>query len=309
MSDIDSYRRNGLNQWLADQHQKSEYAGQHTIFRELGRDVASWDLSTCLAMRTHPIFHLTGFRHRVQKLALDVNRVRDLTRALDLTLDLTRDLIGARARDRARTLTRDLDRARARVRDLARDLDRVCALDLVRTSDLARNLDPVCALLLDLIRVLDLVLDLTTARDRALADAHAYGLSLIYGAPNFFAFGMGLSFARTITVARDRCRELCHALTVASNRALTLDHALDGALDRDGTTKALIDLHNVLSDVTGVDLRCVDLAGIFFEGLRWSACTQWPPRWEAQIRRDSVEVTKGIFQIISSGTTYTLTKV
>jgi hypothetical protein len=60
----------------------------------------------------------------------------------------------------------------------------------------------------------------------------------------------------------------------------------------------------VLSDVTDVDLRCIDLAGIFLPGLRWSVGTRWPPQWEDQIRRDSVQVADGIFQVVKGSTAY-----
>jgi hypothetical protein len=157
---------------------------------------------------------------------------------------------------------------------------------------------------MDLIRDLDLVLDLTHARDRALAHAHAIGLTLTYGPFSFLALGFGLSFAHALAFARDRCLELYRGLTLARDRALNLDRALD----RGGATNALIELHNVLSDVTDVDLRGIDLAEIFLPGLRWSVGTQWPPQWEDQIRRDSVKIADGIFQVVKRGTVYASTQ-
>jgi hypothetical protein len=300
MSDVDSSPDYGSNRWLADQHHKPAHAAPDTALRKLARDATSWDLRTRLAMRTHPVFHLTGFRHRVQKLAFDLARSRDLTRNLDLASELTGDLIRAGARHRAHELTRGITRARDRTRDLSSDLH--------RARDLTRDVDLVRAVVLDLVHAVEHVVDRAHARDRALADAHAFGLTLTYNPPTFLALGIGLSFTHALNLVRDRDRELYRALTVAHDRALSLDHALDRALDRDGTTKALIDLHNVLSDVTDLDLRRIDLAGIVLQGLRWSVGTQWPPQWADQIRRDSVEVADGIFQIVNGGTEYASTK-
>lgn len=299
MSDVDSYPEYGVNRWLADQHHKPAHTAPDTFLRKLAQDATSWDLRTRLVMRTDPVFHLTGFRHRVQKLAFDLDRARDLTRNVDLASELTRDLARAGARKRASDLTHGLARARDRAHDLTRDLR--------RTRGLIRDIDLVRALGLDLIRAVDLVVDVAHARDRALADAHSYGLTLIYNPPSFLTLGFGLSFTHALNLVRDRDRDLYRALTRAQDRAVTLDRALDHALDRDGTTKALIDLHNVLSDVTDVDLRYIDLAGIDLQGLRWSTSTRWPPQWVDQIRRDSVEIADGIFQIINDGATYTST--
>jgi hypothetical protein len=106
---------------------------------------------------------------------------------------------------------------------------------------------------------------------------------------------------------RDYDRNVYQALNLARDRALSLDRALEHALDRDGTTKALVDLHHALSDVTNHDLRDIDLAAISLEGLRWSTRTRWPPPWEDHIRRASAEVADGIFQVVGRGTIRTST--
>lgn len=298
----DSDSDDGMAQWLADYLQVEQSSPD--IVRAFGRDARSWDLKTRLAMRSHPIFNLTGLRHRVQKLAHDLDRVRNLTRDLDLAADLTHDLTYASARDRARNLTRDVVRAGARAGDLSRDLDLVRHLGLVRGHDLAHDLDLVGDFAVDLVRALDVALDLAHARDRTLAHAHALGLSLTYGTASLFALGFGLSFAHTLTLARDRDREAYRALILARDRALTLDQALERALDRDGTTRALMNLHHALSDVTDHDLRGIELAGSSLAGLRWSPKTQWPRQWEDQIRRDSIALADGTFQIVNNATTY-----
>ncbi len=86
-----------------------------------------------------------------RRVALDLDRARDLDRAHDRAHD--------RARARALDLGSDLDLARARVRDLARDLALDRALDLDRARDRARALDR------------DLDRDRVLAHDRALARA------------------------------------------------------------------------------------------------------------------------------------------
>lgn len=306
MSDVDSVPDDALNQWLAD-YQLGEQSAPD-IVRELGRAAASWDLRTRLTMRTSPIFHLTGFRHRVQKLALDFDRARNLTRGRDLADDLTRDLTNASARDRARDLTRDLTRAGVRTRHVVYDLDLVRNLDVVRGRDLAHDLDLVRDLMVDLARTVDLARDLAQALDRALAHAHSLGLTLTYGPLSVLALGFGLSFTHTLTLVRDRDRDMYRAVTLACDRALALDRALERAFDLDETIKALINLHRALSDVTNHDLRDVDPAGIFLVGLRWSTQTRWPPQLEEQIRRDSVEIADNTFQVIARDTIHTLTK-
>ncbi|MBV8992743.1 MAG: hypothetical protein JO287_03350 [Pseudonocardiales bacterium] len=305
-SDVGSGPEDEATQWVAD-YSKIELSTPE-ILRILGRDVQSWDLSTRLTMRISPIFALTGFRHRVQKLAFDFDRARDLTRGLDLAGDLTRDLTDTSARDRARGLTRDLTGAGVRTHNVVYDLEHVRNLDLVRGRDLARELGLVCELAVDLGRTVDLARELAHARDRALGQAHVLGLTLTYGSPSVLALGVGLSFAHTLTLVRVRDREVYRALTVARDRALALDRALDHALDRNGTTKALVDLHHALSDVTDHDLRGIDLAGIALEGLRWSTQTRWPAELEDQIRLDSAEVAAGVFQVVGRGPVYASTQ-
>jgi hypothetical protein len=44
-------------------------------------------------------------------------------------------------------------------------------------------------------------------------------------------------------------------------------------------------------------LREVDLTGILLDGIRWSETTQWPDQWVDQIRRDSVLLGGGVYEI------------
>jgi hypothetical protein len=196
----------------------------------------------------------------------------------------------------------DLDR----VLDLAHDLDR--ALDRVLDLDLARALalDLACALALDLARALDRARALDLALDRAHNLIRAHDHALIRA----LIRALDRAHNRALTRALDRAYNLAHALARLDrshnlDRARNLAHALardlaairTHARDLAQMTRVVADLHHVLSDFTGVDLRSVDLAGIPLEGLRWSMETQWPPQWAEQVWRDSVEVDDGIFEV------------
>lgn len=195
-----------------------------------------------------------------------------------------------------------------RTRHVIYDFDLVRNLDVVRGRDLADDLGLVRALTVDLARAVDLARDLAQDRYRAVAHAQSLGLTLTYGPLSILALGFGLGFVHTLTVVRDRDRDMYRVLSLACDRALALDRALERAFDLDQTTKALINLHRALSDVTNHDLRDINLAGIFLGGLRWSTQTRWPPQVEDQIRRDSVEVADSTFQVIARGPIHTLTK-
>lgn len=49
--------------------------------------------------------------------------------------------------------------------------------------------------------------------------------------------------------------------------------------------------------MTDADLSDVDLRGIPLKGVRWSTGTRWPAESEDQIRRDSVEIKPGLWEI------------
>jgi len=55
--------------------------------------------------------------------------------------------------------------------------------------------------------------------------------------------------------------------------------------------------------VTGMDLRSIDLVEIPLQGLRWSVQTRWPQEIENQIRRNSVQIADGIYEIDPGGAT------
>ncbi|GAA2610760.1 hypothetical protein [Paractinoplanes durhamensis] len=63
------------------------------------------------------------------------------------------------------------------------------------------------------------------------------------------------------------------------------------------------ELHRVLDDFGGTDLSHLDLTGVPLAGIRWSDTTRWPDRWAERIRRDSVPIGAGRYEIRPKGTT------
>jgi hypothetical protein len=157
---------------------------------------------------------------------------------------------------------------------------------------------------------LGLTLDLALAFDRASARDRASGLTRDLDR----VLDLASDLARDLALALDLARDLASDFALALNHDLDLASALASALDFDlarnlarnlaRTSQTIVHLHNVLSDMTGVDLQRIDLTGIPLEGLRWSDGTQWPPEWDEQIRRDSVQITDGVFEVGRGGHTY-----
>ena len=201
--------------------------------------------------------------------------LRDSERILDNLGRISRQAL-------VRALDRDLDLAHT----LARIPDRHLNLALGLTLDLALAFDHASARVRanDLTRDLDYALALASALTRDLA----------------LALGLALDLAGDLGRALDRDLDLARALATA----LDFDLARDLAFALDRTSRTLFYLHDVLSDVTDIDLHQIDLTGVPLEGLRWSDRTQWPPEWEEQIRRDSVQIAKGVFEVARGGHTY-----
>ncbi len=275
-----------------------EEAESDAILLEFRQAAASWSPSTRLATRAHPIFNLTGFHDRTENLFLNLRSVDELASELASELDRAQRRLLDRALNLDHALERaldlHLDRNLEPARELAHDLDR--NLDLARNiaRDLTRDLTCEVARFPDLDRrpaqALNHALD--HALDRAVRLDHALDQSLEH--PSHARIG-----ARFLALSLD----CVHALARGLDRVCSLA----GELAR--TTQALVQFYDELSDVTSVDLRSADLAGIPLEGLRWSAKTRWPPEIEAQISRDSVQIAKGIFEVVRGGTTYAPEKV
>ncbi|MFD1048795.1 hypothetical protein ACFQ1S_26310, partial [Kibdelosporangium lantanae] len=60
-------------------------------------------------------------------------------------------------------------------------------------------------------------------------------------------------------------------------------------------------LTTAVDDLVDADLTTVDLDGVSLEGVRWSDRTRWPAGWEPRIRRVSVEISPGLYEIGPQG--------
>jgi hypothetical protein len=132
---------------------------------------------------------------------------------------------------------------------------------------------------------------LTCARDavRALKDARVR--DAVRALDDAFACALGAVRARV----RDAVRAGDDALTLTRARATPGYDVID-AVDL---------LDNALTHMVGADLTEVALHGIPLAGVRWSHETRWPVRWEDQIRRNSVEIEPGLYEILP-GTTMSI---
>lgn len=259
----------------------SEPATPNAILLKFLQAAASWNLSMRLTVRTHPIFGLTEFHDRVHTLVRNLDAVDDFALVLSRALDCI--------------LRRTLDRALARDLDLSGDLDQALDHELDLAREIARNLDHHLDLARGLARGLarDLAHHLTHIRDLALLPP----LDLDYALDQILKLPQTSNYTRLS--ARSLARDLARVGTLIDDfhRVGSFAHELAQ------TIQALLHLHHVLSDVTGLDLRHTDLAGIPLEGLRWSAETRWPPQIEHQIRRNSIKIADEIFEIGPDTTT------
>jgi hypothetical protein len=272
-------------------HVNVEHAEPDTVLLKFLHAAASWTPSTRLAMRAHPVFAITGFHDRAQTLVQSLGSASDLANGLDHKLEHVLNRILDRVPDLPPDLDRALDRDLDRTLDPARDLGSYLDRALARTRALARNLGSELTRTrtrnrfpaLDLDYTLDHVLNLDYALDRDLTQASNYAYLGIHDLAHY----------------RVRVRALVREL----------DRVQSFADELVRTIRALVHFHCVLSDVTGVDLRSIDLTGIPLQGLRWSVQTQWPPEIKDQIWRDSVQITEVIFEVGHGGTTYVLTNI
>jgi hypothetical protein len=249
-----------------------------TDLEGLVRAAASWSLSTRLAMRNYPTFTLA--HALVGDLAHERDRALDLASALAHTCGSDR----ASALDRLRTSA--LDRVLDRLRD-DRDSDSDLASALASARDNA--LDLGVALAHYLARDLD----------HYHASAHASAGDLASALVSDLA--SALARASTLTRALDLAHTIARVLADTSDSDSDLDRIRDLARalasDLNRTTRLVADFYRALNDFTGADLSNVDLAGITLDRLRWSTATKWPPQWDEQVRRNSVQIGNGIFEV------------
>ncbi|MFE0023374.1 hypothetical protein [Amycolatopsis sp. NPDC059021] len=257
--------------------------------------------------------------------------VHNLDRALDRAQDLADDLGRARllALNRARDIARllDLDRAYIRTLDLALDdADDALVRELARVLD--RTLDSGSAhigildhsddaLVRELTRILDRALDFSSVIfDRDLSFARDLARDRTRDRARLVARDRMLEHARDIAQdqvlnrALARARALARTHDVADDLADDLDrdqvlnrtHDLTRALTR-ARARALVlgaesaKLIDAVSDFSGADLRQANLEDTFLDGVLWSDKTRWPHGWEERVRKSSVEISPGLYEI------------
>ncbi len=133
---------------------------------------------------------------------------------------------------------------------------------------------------------------------------------------------LDLGVGHSVDIARSISRPAVRELASTIDRAKVLDRPFDEDLDhirkiahqvarsldigdalrrvRDMAVvlaQDLDDLDRLLNDYIGIDLEDVDLRGIRLRDLRWSPTTKWPRGWSDRVRRDSTEITPGVFVI------------
>jgi hypothetical protein len=86
--------------------------------------------------------------------------------------------------------------------------------------------------------------------------------------------------------ARDDARDVARKLGIAGELHIA-------NIRRDDITT----LTSAADDFTGADLRQAHLRGVPLEGLRWSESTRWPDGWAEPIRRASVPIASGVYEI------------
>jgi len=236
---------------------------------------ATWDPSMRLAVRAHPVFGLTSFSHRVYALVGAVDAATDLASVLARAVDcvLRRTLDRALAQDPA--VLDDPDQAVARELGLACEIGRQLDRDLGQVRRQARHL------------ARDLADDLGRVRDLALLPS--LGLDNV--------LDRILILPHTSNYARLGARSLADDLAGVQAAIDDLRRVGGFAHELAQTIQALSHFHHVLSDVSGFDLRDIDLTGIALEGLRWSPATRWPPQLQHQIRCWSAPIADQLFQI------------
>jgi hypothetical protein len=91
-----------------------------------------------------------------------------------------------------------------------------------------------------------------------------------------------------------------HGLDRVLDAALAHDRALadDRALAHDRARTLFRGLSRSRNDFAGADLRDIDLRGVRLNGIRWSEdTTVWPAEYRDRIRRHSVEIAPGLFEV------------
>ncbi|MFC0429994.1 hypothetical protein [Kutzneria buriramensis] len=244
---------------------------------------------------------------RAAARALNRDLIRASDAAGDLGIDLNLDLARARVRNLDLELELGVGFSYDVVGNFAGDLNHCLASVAVGASDVAsaRDLTHHKARLIDhaLARALDLASDFAGAREHV--GLGIVSLSqLIPGVvpPDYEALARALELDGAI--ALDFVRALVIVLDLADARAGDLDRALSsisGLSLGQAVVNAVDRIDEALTSMAGADLTEADLHGIPLDGVRWSHATRWPPGWEDQIRRDSILIEPGLYEIRPGG--------
>lgn len=242
--------------------------------------------------------------HLARDFSIEVTIARD--RVLDATL----------ARDRVSNIAGQLsdEISRAQILSRALTLADSSISNLANAHSLDRTLAYAQTIVLAVASENDLDLDLVPAGSYTIKIggeiSHTFG-DASYDPPPARVPDMDTARSRATDRDRQLSRDLANAIISDRDSARELVNALeqdhDSAADRaafSASLAAAIDrLLEVLADMTGADLRSVDLSGIPLTGIRWSTMTQWPPAWEEQVRRDSVELadSQDVYEIRPGG--------
>lgn len=260
----------------------------------------------------------------------DLARTRDvaLTERIEHRLgerESPGDLVALRAdlRDRARELGRDLDdvldRAVLSALDLGFGLDlrraRAAADDLARARALTTTADHALFLAVTIAGDTARGRTTTRARDRLRALLTALDLPMGHDAgPLVRRLNAVRAAARDGVLARDRDAADLLAVVLDQARDLALDQArerVEGSADasaraladalttgpHDDVADAVDRVTDAVTDVVDADLAHVPLDGIPLEGLRWSERTRWHQAWQDRVRRGSVELRPGLYEV------------
>jgi hypothetical protein len=196
----------------------------------------------------------------------------------------------------------------------AHTLDHAVALVRAEIDDHARGLlpapatctDPVLRAAVD--RTGDLIAavtrDLTTAEGAGeVRQAVAGARSAVDALRRHLAEIRQLAFVHTRRLPvhfRRRAHVAAFCVAMTSDREDDREYGRVPLVDRE-LIAAVEAIDTALTDLTGSDLTSVDLTGIPLTGLRWSARTRWPPEMAAPVRRSSVEILPGRYEIRPGG--------
>ncbi|KOX22756.1 hypothetical protein ADK67_22780 [Saccharothrix sp. NRRL B-16348] len=256
-------------------------------------------------------------RDRARDLRRDRGLADVLDRAVLSALDLGFGLDLGRAGDGARDLARGLDLAVTV--ELALHQAVTTALEVTRgRPSIDRRVDALRVLLADIDQrataegCLEVRLDGSIparVRDAGFVGPLVRHLNTVRAAVRDVVFARDRSLADLLALVLGEGRDL--ALDQARGRATAADHALahdlatalghGGRPHDDRFDAELVDavdrIEDAATNLVDADLAHVPLDGIPLTGLRWSTRTRWHVAWHDRVRRGSVELRPGLFEV------------